>query len=51
MRHLLERLSACVENGKINQAAPYPPRMKGQPGADELCREALAASVSPGWRG
>jgi methanogenic corrinoid protein MtbC1 len=48
MNDILERLSVCVEHGKINQAAPYPPQLKGQPGADELCREALAAGVQPG---
>ncbi len=47
MNDFLERLSVCVENGKINQASPYPPSMKGQPGADELCREAVAAGVPP----
>jgi len=47
MTDLLERLSECVENGKINQSAPYPPRFKDQPGADELCREALAAKIPP----
>jgi 5-methyltetrahydrofolate--homocysteine methyltransferase len=44
---LLERLSQCVESGKINQASAYPPRMKGQPGADELCREAVASGLPP----
>jgi 5-methyltetrahydrofolate--homocysteine methyltransferase len=44
---LLEKLSSCVENGKINQASPHPPKMKGQPGADELCREAVAAGIPP----
>jgi methanogenic corrinoid protein MtbC1 len=48
MSDLLERLSQCVESGKINLAAPYPPKLKGQPGADELCREALATGVPPG---
>ena len=48
MSDLLDRLSVCVESGKINQAAPYPPKLKGQPGADELCREALAAGIAPG---
>ncbi len=47
MSDVLERLSQCVENGKINQAAPYPPELRGQPGADELCREALAAGIPP----
>jgi methanogenic corrinoid protein MtbC1 len=48
MSDLLERLSQCVELGKINQAAPYPPKLKGQPGADELCREAVATGIPPG---
>ncbi len=48
MSDLLERLSVCVELGKINLAAPYPPKLKGQPGADELCREAIAAGIPPG---
>jgi len=43
----LQRLSTAVELGKINQAAPYPPKLKGQPGADELCREALASGIPP----
>lgn len=45
---LLEKLSECVEFGKINQASPYPPQMKGQPGADEITRQALDAGVEPG---
>jgi len=44
---LLDRLSTAVELGKTNQAAPYPPRLRGQPGADELCREAIAAGLAP----
>jgi methanogenic corrinoid protein MtbC1 len=48
MSDLLERLSVCVELGKTNLASPYPPRLKGQPGADELCREAIAAGIPPG---
>src|SRR5512140_569721 len=47
MSDLLERLSQAVEVGKVNQAAPYPPTLKGQPGADELCREAVAAGIPP----
>jgi methanogenic corrinoid protein MtbC1 len=47
MSDVLERLSVCVELGKINQAAPYPPKLKGQPGAHELCLEALAAGAPP----
>ena len=36
MEELLERIAKCVELGKINEKTPYPPAMKGQPGADEL---------------
>lgn len=45
---LLEKLSECVEFGKINLASPYPPQMKGQPGADEITKEALESGVTPG---
>ena len=44
---LLAKLQTCVEMGKINQASPYPPTMKGMPGAYELTKEALDAGVSP----
>jgi 5-methyltetrahydrofolate--homocysteine methyltransferase len=44
---LLEKLSECVEFGKINLASPYPPQMKGQPGADEITKEALESGVEP----
>ena len=47
MNAILEKLSACVEAGKVNQAAPYPPQMKGLPGADEYTQEALKENVSP----
>jgi methanogenic corrinoid protein MtbC1 len=47
MQELLERLSRCVEHGKVNQASPFPPELRGQPGADELCREALGAGAPP----
>ena len=44
---LLEKLSECIEFGKINLASPYPPQMKGQPGADEYTKEALDVGVTP----
>jgi methanogenic corrinoid protein MtbC1 len=47
MSDILQRLSECVEAGKANAKSSYPPQLKGQPGADELCREALAAGVRP----
>ncbi|MGO9480916.1 MAG: B12-binding domain-containing protein [Candidatus Kryptoniota bacterium] len=47
MNETLERLLNCVEAGKINKASPYPPALKGQDGADELCKMALDQGVSP----
>lgn len=44
---LLEKLTECVEFGKINLVSPYPPQMKGQPGADEITKEALDSGVTP----
>lgn len=41
MEELFNQIAYCVEFGKINQASPYPPNMKGQEGADELTRKAL----------
>ena len=29
MSELLQKLAECIEFGKINKAAPYPPQMKG----------------------
>lgn len=45
MSEILEKIAYCVEFGKINQQAPYPPDMQGQPGADELTREALEKGI------
>ena len=47
MNDIISKLGECVEFGKINLASPYPPAMKGLPGADELTREALESGLSP----
>ncbi|MFN8257544.1 MAG: cobalamin-dependent protein [Bacteroidales bacterium] len=47
MNEILSKLSACIEFGKINQASPYPPDMKGQDGADELTKKAIELGISP----
>jgi 5-methyltetrahydrofolate--homocysteine methyltransferase len=47
MNPILEKLFECVEAGKVNEAAPYPPQMKGQLGADEYTKEALEGGISP----
>ncbi|RIJ48584.1 cobalamin-binding protein [Maribellus luteus] len=46
MNEILSKIAGCVEFGKINRAAPYPPHMKDQEGADELTRQALEEGVS-----
>lgn len=44
---ILNKLSECVECGKVNKAAPYPPAMKGMDGADELTVQALEMGIKP----
>jgi methanogenic corrinoid protein MtbC1 len=46
MSELLPKIAECIEFGKINKAAPYPPNMKGQDGADELTRQAIEEGVT-----
>lgn len=48
MTELLEKLSVCVEFGKIDIKSPYPPAMKDQEGAFELTKSALDSGISPG---
>lgn len=45
MEGLLEKIAYCVEFGKINKNAPYPPDMKDQDGADELTKQALDQGI------
>jgi methanogenic corrinoid protein MtbC1 len=47
MNDILQKLSRCVEFGKINRTTPYPPDMKDQDGADELAKMALESGVGP----
>lgn len=44
---LLVNLANAWNSARINLASPYPPTMKGLPGADELTREALENGISP----
>ena len=46
MDNILERLAVCVERGKVDRNASFPPDMQGQDGASELTAKALAASIS-----
>lgn len=47
MEALLEKIAYCVEFGKINKNAPYPPDMKDQDGADELTKQAIEQGIEP----
>ena len=47
MTELIDQISKCVENGKINKSSPYPKSMAGQEGADELTKQVLELGVSP----
>ncbi len=42
---ILKQLAICVERGKVNKTAPFPPDLKGQDGADELTRKAIEQGV------
>ena len=48
MEELLKQIAHCVEFGKINQASPYPPDMKGEEGADELTARAIELGATAG---
>jgi methanogenic corrinoid protein MtbC1 len=47
MDGLVEKISICIERGKINKSSSYPSNMKGQDGADELSNSALEKGVKP----
>jgi Predicted cobalamin binding protein len=47
MINLLENLKECIIAGKINAASPFPPELKGKPGADELTKDALEKGMNP----
>jgi len=44
---LVDQIAHCIEFGKINTASPFPPEMRGQPGADELTEQALIEGIAP----
>jgi corrinoid protein of di/trimethylamine methyltransferase len=48
MDNILEQIANCIEFGKINKTSPYPPTMKDQDGADELCKQAIEQGITPG---
>ncbi|MFZ1290432.1 MAG: cobalamin-dependent protein [Melioribacteraceae bacterium] len=47
MNEFLEKISICVERGKINLKSPYPKDMFGLDGADEITLNALSQNILP----
>lgn len=47
MTDFVEQLAMCVERGKINKDAKFPPDLEGQDGADELAKKALDQGLKP----
>ena len=47
MSELVDKLSLCIELGKINKYVPFPKEMQGQDGADELTAQALESGIDP----
>ena len=47
MSELVEKISLCIERGKVNKTSPFPNDMQGQEGADELTKQALEQNIAP----
>lgn len=47
MSELVEKISLCIERGKVNKISPFPNDMQGQEGADELTKKALEENANP----
>ena len=47
MSELVEKIGYCIERGKVNQASPFPNDLQGEPGTDELTKQALEEGIAP----
>lgn len=47
MSKLIDKISICIERGKVNRSSPYPPDLKDQDGTDELTKTALEEGEPP----
>ena len=47
MEKILEDIKECIIIGKIDAVSPFPPHLKGQPGAGEFTCEALNSGINP----
>lgn len=46
MKNTLDKLSFCIERGKINKASPFPPNMLKQEGAEEWTQLAIKENIA-----
>jgi methanogenic corrinoid protein MtbC1 len=47
MPDIIDQIANCVERGKVDKNAPYPPDLKGQDGVKELTEQALSGGTDP----
>lgn len=47
MEDLIQKLAFCIERGKVNKSAPFPPDLKDQDGSDELAALAVQQGITP----
>jgi len=47
MTEILKKIALCIERGKVDSQSPHPPDMKGDDGADELTKKAVADGIEP----
>jgi methanogenic corrinoid protein MtbC1 len=47
MSESAEKISYCIERGKVNKTSPYPPDLRNQDGSDELTKLALEEGIGP----
>jgi methanogenic corrinoid protein MtbC1 len=47
MNEVLQKISLCIERGKVDAKSPYPPDLKGQTGADEMAKAAIDDGMDP----
>ena len=47
MDGILEKIRECVTVGKINMLTPFPPNMKGMPGAYDYVKKAIGSGILP----
>ncbi|NND05176.1 MAG: cobalamin-binding protein [Saprospiraceae bacterium] len=45
MNDILDKLTLCIERGKVDTNATFPSDMIGDPGADELTRQAITQNI------